>query len=487
MTMTSLPLAKCFSLVEDLIELASTDTVFRDLYLGRAREFLMPVFSEAEYESQKISRREASTLPNLIQDAMDQGNWRDVRDLSSRFTSFRQTLAEKEALCRLGQKIYESGDTPLDPFSPSLQHLSHVQTGKAQQLLAQSKKRLQHLEQEDGDWQLFYRDRAQAISELNLESQEPSSGENVQNNVQLYQDALEALNNCNFKKLEQLAANLINNEDQIKNPESTSIFTVPDLSFDFPLEVLNRARELGLTAVRVKSDGTPLNLTKEKKIEFYRHITRPAFSGQNRKEQSPSWMREGFFTSETPPALREIITSFSLHPFVNSGGARILPLLVEEDVLIEDFEDPDPGISPKSSGILSSLGFENRWGLSRASIEQALLKHGNRILNEIGLDARRFRLVCIPPDIYSRLGIYQGWGKKPFWTHFDGYVVTQNRGLRPLAGGDVRFGGLYDWVGIGKNYDSNHIIARFAVVQRRRMMEWELQAKSKEKPNHAVS
>ena len=485
--MTSLPNTKCFSLVEDLIELASTDTVFRDLYLGRARDFLMPVFSEAEYESQKRSRREASNLPNLIQDAMEQGNWREVRDLSSRFTSFRQTLAENEALCRLGQKIYETGDTPLDPFSLGLQHLTNLQAGKTQQLWAQSKKRLQHLELEDGDWQLFYRDRAQAISELNLESQEASTEKNIQNDAQLYQDALEALNNCNFKKLEQLASNLINNEDQTKNPEATSIFTVPDLSFNFPQDVLIRARGLGLAAVRVKSDGIPFNLTKEKKLEFYRYITRQAFSGQNRTEQSPSWMREGFFTSETPIALRELITSYSLHPFINSGGTRILPFLVEEDVLIEDFEDPDPGISPKSSGLLSALGFENRWGLSRASIEQALFKHGNRILNEIGLDERIFRLVCIPPDLYSRLGIYQGWGTKPFWTHFDGYLVTQNRGFRPLAGGDVRFGGLYDWVGIGKNYDSNHIIARFAVVQRSRMMEWGLQAKAKKIHNDAVS
>ena len=30
-------------------------------------------------------------------------------------------------------------------------------------------------------------------------------------------------------------------------------------------------------------------------------------------------------------------------------------------------------------------------------------------------------------------------------------------------------GGIYDMVSIGRNYDSDHIIARFAVVQRRRM------------------
>ncbi len=48
-------------------------------------------------------------------------------------------------------------------------------------------------------------------------------------------------------------------------------------------------------------------------------------------------------------------------------------------------------------------------------------------------------------------------------------MVMQNGKLGALAGGDVRFGGLYDLVGIRRKYESDQIIARFAVVQRRRM------------------
>ena len=37
--------------------------------------------------------------------------------------------------------------------------------------------------------------------------------------------------------------------------------------------------------------------------------------------------------------------------------------------------------------------------------------HGARILEkELGLDPRVFRLVCIPPDVYVRLGEAEGWG-----------------------------------------------------------------------------
>lgn len=36
----------------------------------------------------------------------------------------------------------------------------------------------------------------------------------------------------------------------------------------------------------------------------------------------------------------------------------------------------------------------------------------------------------------------------------------------------MRFGGLYDIVGVGRDYDSDRLLARFAVVQRERMGAW---------------
>ena len=50
----------------------------------------------------------------------------------------------------------------------------------------------------------------------------------------------------------------------------------------------------------------------------------------------------------------------------------------------------------------------------------------------------------------AELGEAEGWGRQPFWTHFDGYLVMADGRLRALVGGDVRFGGLYDVLGIGE-------------------------------------
>ena len=175
----------------------------------------------------------------------------------------------------------------------------------------------------------------------------------------------------------------------------------------------------------------------------------------------------------SPEALRERLEMSMIHPLVNSGGARHLPKLVAEDVLIEDFPDPKEGEQPPATELLSALGLTGRCGIPRLAIEQALLAQGARVVGkELGLDPRRFRLVCIPPDVHLRLGEAEGWGRQPFWTHFDGYLVMADGRPRALAGGDVRFGGLYDLLGLSRDYDAERLMARFAVVRRERMEAW---------------
>ena len=162
-----------------------------------------------------------------------------------------------------------------------------------------------------------------------------------------------------------------------------------------------------------------------------------------------------------------------IHPLVNSGGARHLPSFLAEDVLVEDFPDPVEGEQPSASALLTSLGLRRRRGLPRIAIEQALLVHGVRVLdNELGLDPRIFRLVCIPSDVHLRLGEAEGWGRQQSWTHFDGYMVMPDGRLRALAGGDARFGGVYDLLGVSRDDDSDNLVARFAVVHRGRMVAW---------------
>ena len=81
--------------------------------------------------------------------------------------------------------------------------------------------------------------------------------------------------------------------------------------------------------------------------------------------------------------------------------------------------------------------------------------------------------MAVPPDIYTTLAAKQGWGQKEMWTHFDGYRVLEGGKLQALAGGDKRFGGTHDVVSFSPDYSSAKIFARFAVVQRKRMADWQ--------------
>lgn len=84
--------------------------------------------------------------------------------------------------------------------------------------------------------------------------------------------------------------------------------------------------------------------------------------------------------------------------------------------------------------------------------------------------AREDDLLRIPFDAYLRLAPKYGWGRAERWTHFDGYQVTRKLQLWALVGGNARFGGAEDLSSLNRDYESDHLTARFAVVRRERFL-----------------
>jgi len=167
--------------------------------------------------------------------------------------------------------------------------------------------------------------------------------------------------------------------------------------------------------------------------------------------------------------LRVLAGQFIQQIFINSGGARYLPRVSAETTLIEDFAENENADAP--SKLLTALGLPLRHGRARTEIETALVRFGDQILAErLGLDPLEFRLVCIPYDLYMRVGRDRGWGHWPHWTHFDGYQVMDGNQLRALVGRDGRFGGVTDLVSISRSDARDSVYARFAVVRRTRMV-----------------
>jgi hypothetical protein len=163
----------------------------------------------------------------------------------------------------------------------------------------------------------------------------------------------------------------------------------------------------------------------------------------------------------------ESVSLFALHLYVNSAGLRYVPVpSSREPLLIETHAEGEEPVTP----LLHELGLARRRGLARNDIETALAKHGPRVLaDHLGLDPLSFRLVCIPPDVYMRVGRGRGWGAREEWTHFDGYQVMTGGRLRALVGGNGRFGGLFDLCSLSRDDARENTLVRLAVVRRERL------------------
>ena len=457
---------------ESLIEVSRIDPLYGDLYLSRARELLKERMSPSAYRGVRGMKTELANLPNRIRNAMMQGEWGAVKDLSGQLQSMKQYTEQNQVLIALARKVYEEDTIPIDPFSPGMQRIAGVQQKELPALRDRGVALLGKLMGLDGNRRDFYARRREDLQAREV-ALDVSAGQGHRPSAAgLRQEALEALESGNLDKLQELAGALGETETAgiATHTPSESGIEAPreNLDFVFPDDVLSRARRLGFAQVKV-----------EARFREYARLTpyiwHPTFADLEGEQGLALRLSKLPMPDDTPQALRTRVEMFVLHPFVNSAGIRFLPPLVDEDVLVEDFEEPAADSEMPGCALLEALGVKKRNGLTRIQIEEALAERGCSIVkDELGLDPFAFRLICIPPDLHLRVGLNRGWGTQTIWTHFDGYMLSADGKVHALAGGDVRFGGVYDMVGISRNYDSDRIIVRFAVVQRRRMDRWKI-------------
>jgi hypothetical protein len=456
-------------LVAALIDAGSVDTVYRDVYLGRARTLLAGVLSAEDVAQSEREKAELARLPVAIGRALERANWSQVRELSSRSETLRHAVEGRRREIELARGVYAVTDVKLDPFSPGLQAFTRLSAKDLGTLRDRAVHQLTTLERADRPWTDFYAARRTALQAVTLSTAE-ASVTTATPSIDPREAAGRALKAGDMRGLAKLAdavlaavkssARPASREPTSPSPLESGPASV-DLLTPFSEDTRKRARRLGLDARRLESRVELASLRR-----YAWNPLLPDESGQIKISQVP-------LPAGTPDGFRERLEMLMIHPLVNSGGARHLPTLVAEDVRVEDFPDPDEGGEPPASDLLAILGLPGRRGLARIAIEQALLGRGADVVEqELGLDSRVFRLVCVPPDVHLRLGEAERWGCQPVWTHFDGYMVMADGRLRALAGGDVRYGGLYHLLGISRDYDSDRVMARFAVVRRERMVAW---------------
>ncbi len=396
-------------IVADLLDVARADTAFADLYHQRARELASRLLAETPE-----LRVEIASLMARVRAAVDARDWQQLGEAARAVSDLQRARTERLPY-RMADRI-DPLDALIDPFSPGTSGLAGVPERELPALRDATVERLDALRAADPSWAELYHLRGNALRGLDCDGAPAPSGP----------------------------------------PASV-------LSRPFSRDTCDRAARLGI--VRHRLESTFDEISARLKPTWGVALGQAAGEGVRLSVTIPADAEE---------ALRQNLAVLTKQVVVTSAGTRYVPSCVEEDLLVEVFDEPSPAAArpPAPSPLLAALGLPRRSGLARGAIERALRAHGADVVTDLGLDPREFRVVCVPADVYTRLGAKVGWGRQELWTHFDGYVVSPDEKLLPLAGGDVRYGGLHDIVAVGAGYDSDRLIARFAVVQRRRFATW---------------
>ncbi len=457
--------AESWKTAEELLEVARADTAYTDLFLQRARELLATEMTEGQYAALADRDDDVVNLTNRIANAMEESNWQQVRDLTAKVTAMQRALSERAPIRNLAARVYGFADILVDPFSPGISGLAGVPDRELPAVRDAAVKRLDRLRQADSAWADLYDARRKALASLHL-AVDVAAGAAETSSEALRARAQMALAAGDLSQLQHLSAQIMSAEakEGISERQAamrSSAEPAGDLAQPLAREVCDRAGKLGLVPHHVES-------TAEQVRQRFNPAWRPTLGGDG----SGNTVRLSVSVpGDAPEALRDTLDLLVNRAFVTSAGTRYMPRFLGEDLLVEDFDDPAPGTNP-TSPLVEALGLPGRQGLSRRNLESALRARGPAVVQDVGLDPRAHKLVCLPVDAYTRLGAKLGWGKREIWTHFDGYMASKDRKLMALVGGDARFGGLHDLVAVGVDYDSDRLYARFAIVQRRRFATW---------------
>jgi hypothetical protein len=454
------------AVAKQLVAAARADTVYADLYRQRARARMATVLSPADYERLKKTEPEIARAMKDSAAAVEQGDWKRVQALAGEATQRRQEHDARSGEMEFAADLYEHPQPTVDPFSPGLERLVKG-AGDPAAALEQLRGDLEKLQKADPEWAAFYADRRAYFGKLKVGPRD--AGETTTDPAEARREAMLALEQGQMARLQELAASMskqaVAAKEKGANPVEQSAEHAVNLAVPFDAGVVEKAKGLGLEAVTLTEVPNGAAIIR-------RHALAAVFSGEQVTREGATRAQA---VSEDPDlahydkAVREVISLFAINPYINSGGARYLPRLVAETLLVEGFpETEDP---PADSPLLKALRLRRRKAVSRLEIEMAFDECGLAVLEEqLGLDPRVYKLVCIPCDVYAVLGRDRGWGQLQLWTHFDGYQLLRSGQLRALIGGDVRYGGRVDLVSIARDDERDKVVTRFAVVRRDRMV-----------------
>src|SRR5438445_13710 len=141
------------------IEAGNVDTMYRDVYLERARTLLSPVVSIEAFHRMEQQQSALASLPLAVARALEKADWPQVKELSLRTDALKQEMSRDGKLFESAHAVYAVTDVKLDPFCHSLQRFTRVAAKDLPALRTRVIEQLTTLEQSDDPWKDFYSGR----------------------------------------------------------------------------------------------------------------------------------------------------------------------------------------------------------------------------------------------------------------------------------------------------------------------------------------
>src|SRR2546430_3495338 len=108
------------AVVSTLIEAGSIDTVYRDLYLGRAQTLLSPLISLEDFHRLEQQQAALAELPLAGARALEKGDWPLVKELSQRADAVKQVVTSEAKRLATARGGYAVTAGPLDALCRTL-------------------------------------------------------------------------------------------------------------------------------------------------------------------------------------------------------------------------------------------------------------------------------------------------------------------------------------------------------------------------------
>src|SRR5499433_1414501 len=245
------------SLASTLVEAGSIDTVYRDLYLGRAQTLLSPVVSLEDFHRREQEQAALAELPLAVARAMEKGDWPLVKELSQRADAVKQVLIGEAKRFETARGVYLVTDVKLDPFCHSLQNFTRVSARDLPALRSRIVEQLTTLEQSDVPWRDFYAGRRAVFqTRASITSEAAPNGKAAGTSADSVREAAaQALKSGDMKRVAQLADLMpaaSGASESTHGPAAGTIQTPEQagqpLVASWSSDTLTHARQLGLAA-----------------------------------------------------------------------------------------------------------------------------------------------------------------------------------------------------------------------------------------------